>query len=124
MKSPPNQHMQPTHQSSLRLKKSYLDTCVISGLAKEDIAQEEQKALLNILKEQKSGDLKLVTSDLTKRELENIPYEYRQKHEVIYNLVADVPIAKNQQHSGRKSSGGKKNPANICSKCTVYQMSK
>jgi hypothetical protein len=76
------------------MKKAYIDTCVISGLAKEDIAQEEQTALLNILKAQKSGDLKLVTSDLTRRELENIPSEYRQKHEVIYNLVADVPIAK------------------------------
>jgi hypothetical protein len=76
------------------MKKAYLDTCVISGLAKEDIPQEEQEALLNILKAQKSGDLKLVTSDLTRRELENIPSEYRQKHEVIYNLVADVPIAK------------------------------
>lgn len=76
------------------MKKAYLDTCVISGLAKEDIAEEEQKALLIILKAQKCGDLTLVTSDLTRRELANIPSEYRQKHEVIYNLLADVPIAK------------------------------
>jgi hypothetical protein len=76
------------------MNKAYLDTCVISGLAKEDIALEEQNALLIILKAQKSGDLKLVTSDFTRRELDNIPEKYRHKHEVIYNLVADVPIAK------------------------------
>lgn len=74
--------------------KAYLDTCIISGLAKEDLAQAELAALLEILQQQKSGGVSLVTSDMARRELDNIPDQYRMKHQFIYNLIADVPTAK------------------------------
>ena len=72
----------------------YLDTCIISGLAKQDISQKEQEALLTILQKRKMGELEVVTSDMSRRELEKVPDEFRLKHEFIYNLLTDVPIAK------------------------------
>ena len=73
---------------------AYLDTCIISGLAKQDIALAEQTALLKILEAQKSGKVALVTSDMARREIDNIPQQHRIKHQFIYNLIAEVPIAK------------------------------
>ncbi len=71
---------------------AYLDTCIISGLAKEDLSDEELDALSRILEEYKGNNVHLVTSDLTKRELEKIPEGSRRKHSVIYSLLSDVPI--------------------------------
>ena len=71
---------------------AYLDTCIVSGLAKEDLSDEELDALSRILEEYKGNNVHLVTSDLTKRELEKIPEGSRRKHSVIYSLLSDVPI--------------------------------
>ena len=40
--------------------KVYLDTRIISGMAKQDIAAAEQTALLTILQRQKSGEVGLL----------------------------------------------------------------
>jgi hypothetical protein len=74
--------------------KAYLDTCIISGMAKQDIAAAEQTALLTILQRQKSGEVALVTSDMARREIDAIPEQHRLKHQFIYNLIVEVPIAK------------------------------
>ena len=73
---------------------AYLDTCIVSGLAKEDLSDEELDALLRILEEYKGNNVHLVTSDLTKRELDKIPARYRRKHSAIYSLLCDVPIVR------------------------------
>jgi hypothetical protein len=36
----------------------------------------------------------LVTSRITKEEIDRIPKEYRLQHEVIYNLLSDLPVAR------------------------------
>lgn len=71
---------------------AYLDTCIVSGLAKEDLRDEELDALLRILEEYKGKKVHLVTSNLTKRELGKISTGYRRKHSFIYSLLFDVPI--------------------------------
>jgi len=69
----------------------YLDTCIISGLAKEDLTQNELNSLLQLLKMSKSGDITLVTSLYTFQEIKKIPKKYRNRHEIIYNLISDLP---------------------------------
>ena len=72
---------------------AYLDTCVVSGIAKGDLASETEAAVLEILRIYKDGKLGLVTSETTATEIHKIPAQYRAKHEMIYNLLANVPVA-------------------------------
>lgn len=71
--------------------KAYLDTCIVSGLAKEDLAPLEQSAVMYLLQAHKQGELKLVTSAVTAKEISQIPEESRRAHSVIYSLLSDVP---------------------------------
>ena len=71
--------------------KAYLDTCIVSGLAKEDLVPLEQDAVMHLLEAHKQGDIKLVTSAVTAREISQIPGEFRRAHSVIYSLLSDVP---------------------------------
>jgi hypothetical protein len=73
---------------------AYLDTCIVSGLAKGDLAQADTEALLEVLQRHKHGAVSLVTSRVTKEEIDCIPKKYRLPHEVIYNLLADLPVVK------------------------------
>ena len=79
----------------MSLLTTYLDTCIVSGLAKDDLKPDEQSALLRILKAWKRGSsLSLVTSQVAKDEIEKIPQAYREKHETNYNLISKIPVAK------------------------------
>jgi len=85
---------------------AYLDTCIVSGLAKEDLSSDELESLQQILKERKKGKVSLVTSPVAKEELDKIPKEkYRFKHETIYNLLSDVPVVKEFQWLSRGPMG-------------------
>jgi len=83
----------------------YLDTNIISGLAKEDLTTNEHDALRHILEAYKQGKVSLVTSPITKEEIGKIPVEHRSKHETIYNLLSDVPIARTFRRGARGMSG-------------------
>ncbi len=72
---------------------AYLDTCIVSGVAKGDLRLEEEEALLKLLQAWKHGAISLVTSSIAKDEINRIPSRYRVKHEIIYNLLNDVPVA-------------------------------
>ena len=81
--------------------KTYLDTCIVSGLAKGDLDESNQAALLRVLKARKRGDLEIVTSSVAADEINAIPPDHRLEHEVMYNLLDDVHLAaKHQTHSG------------------------
>jgi hypothetical protein len=71
--------------------KAYLDTCIVSGVAKGDLAEEELSAVMQLLAAHKQGNLKLVTSAVTAREISRIPQQYRRTHSVVYSLLSDVP---------------------------------
>jgi len=72
---------------------AYLDTCIVSGLAKSDLTGADASALLRVLEAWRTGEIELVTSDVTKKEISRIPAEYRAPHLAIYNLLLDVPAA-------------------------------
>lgn len=72
---------------------AYLDTCIVSGLAREDLPPSETAALLRILRSRKRGELAVVTSAVARNEIERVPDHHRTRHEVIYTLLADVPAA-------------------------------
>lgn len=81
--------------------RAYLDTCIVSGLAKDDLVPADASALLRILEARKAGRVELVTSDVANAEIKRIPEAYRTRHAVIYNLLADVPtVATHRTDSG------------------------
>ena len=73
---------------------AYLDTCIVSGLAKKDLGSDELAALRLILQAWEKGNVSLVTSSVVQEEIEKIPKEHRIKHETIYNLLSQVPVAR------------------------------
>jgi hypothetical protein len=73
---------------------AYLDTCIISGLARWDLPARDLAALQCILAARKCGEVSLVTSNIAKTEIDRVPQAYRAAHGVIYNLLADVPAAR------------------------------
>jgi hypothetical protein len=77
--------------------RGYLDTCLVSGLAKRDLRPSEHEALRQLLWLRKAGALVLVTSPVTREELQRIPPDARELHEDIYALLDDVPLAQEVQ---------------------------
>lgn len=73
--------------------RAYLDTCIVSGLVKDDLAKPEAEALQRILVARKRGAVSITTSAVTHDELSSIPEEHRAPHELLYNLLDDVPAA-------------------------------
>lgn len=71
--------------------KVYLNTCIISGLAKEDIDLSELEALSRILELQSNQTIEIVTSSVAKEELEKIPENFKRRHMMVYNLLKNVP---------------------------------
>lgn len=74
--------------------RAYLDTCIVSGLAKGDLSTADEGALLRILEARKTGSVELFTSDVAREEISRIPIQYRTRHSIIYSLLADVPLAR------------------------------
>jgi hypothetical protein len=72
----------------------YLDTCIISGLARRDLPEQDLTALEHILAARKRGEVSLVTSHIAKVEIDRVPQSYRSAHEVFYNLLSDVPAVR------------------------------
>jgi hypothetical protein len=70
-----------------------VDTCIISGLAKEDLPRLEQEALYEILRLHKAGACFLMPSEVAKEEIERLPPAVRGKHDAIYSLLSNVPTA-------------------------------
>jgi predicted nucleic acid-binding protein len=73
--------------------KLYLDTCIVSGLIKEDLGKEEFSALDRILAAWQAHQVELCTSKVTLEELSKVPALYRREHNRIYKLIRLVPIA-------------------------------
>ena len=69
----------------------YLDTCIVSGLAKGDLAPPDVRALEWILQQHKQRHLRLATSAVTKFELAKIPARFRIAHSAVNELLDVVP---------------------------------
>jgi hypothetical protein len=69
----------------------YLDTCLVIGLAKEDLRPNEQRGLEELSLIWDEGRLDLVTSSVTKEEIHFIPEAVRVRHEATVARLATVP---------------------------------
>ena len=71
--------------------KGYLDTCLISAIAKSDLKIKEQQALTSLYNRYISKEIELFTSEHVEEELNKIPVQYRQQHLDIYEMFSSVP---------------------------------
>jgi hypothetical protein len=71
----------------------YVDTCVVSGLAKPDLSPPTIEALWRILDLHEARHVHLLTSSVMKDEIAKIPEQYRTPHRALYTLLAKIPIA-------------------------------
>jgi len=85
--------------------KAYLDTCIVSGLAKGDLDAPEASALLRILQARTAGRVELWTSDVVNAEITRIPAHHRTPHAAIYELLTDVPTAPTHLTASRLLDG-------------------
>lgn len=72
--------------------KAYIDTCIVSGLAKSDLSDEDISSLGMILDASIKLKIELATSEITKQEIDKIPECYRAPHEDVFNMLSRVPI--------------------------------
>jgi len=72
-------------------KLAYLDTCVISGLAKNVLEDSESGAMVALLSDYESKSFRFVTSSKVLDELNQIPNKKdRTSHLTIYHLLSKV----------------------------------
>jgi hypothetical protein len=84
----------------MAIPKVYLDTCIVSGIAREDLTSAEQGAVLALLRFHKARRVELVTSEVAKREIARVPQKFRSRHEAVYFLLQDVPVARAEWTDG------------------------
>jgi hypothetical protein len=74
----------------------YLDTVLIIGLADNDLPANEQDALTDLLARRKRGEIALFTSVVAREELDRHRSLEHRIHDVIYDLIDDVPTVTEQ----------------------------
>jgi hypothetical protein len=70
--------------------KLYIDTCVISGCAKDDFNPDDAWAFDALLEQHDAGGVVLITSAVAKRELDRIPPQWRASHYEVYQRLTRV----------------------------------
>jgi len=73
------------------MEKMYFDTCIVSGLAKNEFAVSRNEKIFEILKKYESKELDLVASELMEQEIAKIPAQYRTPHQSLYLLLGKIP---------------------------------
>ena len=71
--------------------KAYLDTCIVSGLAKSDLSSTELEAFNKILDLHDAGSVELFTSAEVADELSAIPEKHRESHLEVFERFLDLP---------------------------------
>jgi hypothetical protein len=69
------------------LLKAYLDSCVVSGLAKDELSAEDTSALVMILEAHKAGRIALVSSKLVQDEIAKIPPGCPKRHPLSLSIA-------------------------------------
>jgi len=73
---------------------AYLDTCLVSGLARGDIAADELLALRELLSRFERGEISLLCSEVVGDELAKISADYRGPHLQQLKVFEAIPRAK------------------------------
>ena len=93
--------MQSGNQLSL-----YLDTCIAIGYVQRDLQPQEQTASESLFSLYEENRIKLVTSPVTKVELENYAkHDQKIRQLKIYDLLAQLPQLKTKRVMDMISSG-------------------
>ncbi|MBL8612931.1 MAG: hypothetical protein JNL38_36665 [Myxococcales bacterium] len=87
--------------TTARPVRAYLDTCIASGIVKNDLGQEELTALSRILQARDAGQVELATSEVMREELNRIPPQHRELHLNVYRALLNVPALPNQVPTSR-----------------------
>ena len=69
---------------------AYLDTCAVSGLVKGELSSADSQAFVTIADAVRRSDVTLWASTVMKREIDQIPDPFRQKHLDAYNALRIV----------------------------------
>jgi hypothetical protein len=77
----------------------YLDTNVISGLAKGEYPDAVAMAFIEVTAFAKREVLELYTSEIAAEELQQIPMAFRRQHLVIYNLIKNIALMRESGHA-------------------------
>ena len=67
--TPPNKLSLAIAVSHMAIVRVYLETCIVSGLARVDLQPADASALIRVLEARKAGRVELVTSQVAKAEL-------------------------------------------------------
>ena len=73
--------------------KAYLDNNVVSAIARDD-SPLESHAITRLLKTWKDGEVELVTSEITLREIQQYQGEARPALDDVFELLQKVPIVR------------------------------
>jgi len=84
--------------------KVYLDTNVVSAIAREDFPEDEMRALKQLLELSNTGNLELRTSEVARREIESYKGEDKRTVEIVYLLLQKVPIIEDHKVLGYHST--------------------
>lgn len=85
--------------------RAYLDNSVVSAIVKDDMPAESA-ALMQLLQASDAGKLEVVTSEVTRREIELLEGQHRRNVEVVYRLLKRVRFIEAQELVGSHSMGG------------------
>lgn len=72
------------------MRRAYFDTCIISGLARQDLPEPEQTAANDLWALVNSSALTVCTSTEALGEINKVPEEHRGRHLEQYNRIATL----------------------------------
>jgi predicted nucleic acid-binding protein len=70
--------------------KAYLDNCIAGAIAQDE--PEEKAPIEDLLRLWHAHQIDLVTSPVMLEEIMGVPEEHRRAHQVVYGLLAKVPM--------------------------------
>ena len=76
------------------MQRVYIDTCIVSGLAKSDLKPAEQIASERLACFAQESRVSLVSSHIAREELEKVPSQYRDPHLAQYALLGELSSAR------------------------------
>jgi hypothetical protein len=82
--------LRPVSTPSSGPRRAYVDTCVISGLARGELSPADSGAFLAISDAVAKSDVSLWASTVAKREIDQVPAQFRREHEREYSALGIV----------------------------------
>ncbi len=80
--------------------KVYLDTNVVSAIAREDFPPDEMRALKQLLELSNTGKIELRASEVARREIESYKGEDKRTVEIVYLLLQKIPFVEDHEVLG------------------------